>query len=282
MAVRPVAGRAACTLGAVGPAQPPEPARCHPARRPTRCPPEIPDGEDKPAVPAGRIACLDDLSLEGYQRKGVQKRDFLKRMKFEISGVGGFYASDVLSSTYTAGGALALLPGRGPGPGAAGQLVARCASGWSSRSPRSIAPGASSPGSALQAMGGLLFSPFHAKFKVTEQTILHGDLFAVAGAGRTFHDSVQGVTFQGGLGLRLYLMKRLSFRLDVRDFVLPQEVLGAGARHPQPDRAGGLRDMARVDGARRWRWCCCWRLPAARARPAPTTSRTPRSAWTPT
>jgi hypothetical protein len=34
------------------------------------------------------------------------------------------------------------------------------------------------------------------------------------------------VTFQGGVGLRLYLMKRLSFRLDVRDFVLPQEVLG--------------------------------------------------------
>ena len=51
---------------------------------------------------------------------------------------------------------------------------------------------------------------------------------ARAGAGRTFHDSVQGVTFQGGLGLRLYLMKRLSFRLDVRDFIMPQEVLGRG------------------------------------------------------
>jgi outer membrane beta-barrel protein len=188
--------------------------------------PEIPDPKtDQPAVPVGRIACLDDLSLEGYQRKGVQKRDFIKRMKFEISGVGGFYASDVLSSTYTAGGAFAFFP--------AEDLGLELLVSWSPVRFRLEQPFTSfdrtrrfQPGSAIQAMGGLLFSPFHAKFKVTEQTILHGDLFAVAGAGRTFHDSVQGVTFQGGLGLRLYLMKRLSFRLDVRDFVLPQEVLG--------------------------------------------------------
>jgi outer membrane beta-barrel protein len=187
--------------------------------------PEIPDTEDKPAVPVGRIACLDDLSLEGYQRKGVQKRDFLKRMKFEISGVGGFYASDVLSSTYTAGGAFAFFPVE--------DLGLELLVSWSPVRFRLEQPVTAfdrarrfQPGSAVQAVGGLLFSPFHAKFKVTEQTIVHGDLFAVAGAGRTFHDSVQGVTFQGGLGLRLYLMKRLSFRLDLRDFVLPQEVLG--------------------------------------------------------
>jgi outer membrane beta-barrel protein len=188
--------------------------------------PEIPDAEGTgPAVPAGRIACLDDLSLEGYQRKGVQKRDFIKRMKFEISGVGGFYASDVLSSTYTAGGAFAFFP--------AEDLGLELLVSWSPVRFRLEQPFTSfdrarrfQPGSALQAVGGLLFSPFHAKFKVTEQTIVHGDLFLVAGAGRTFHDSVQGVTFQGGLGLRLYLMQRLSFRLDVRDFVLPQEVLG--------------------------------------------------------
>ena len=50
------------------------------------------------------------ISDDGYRRKGVQKRDFLKRLKFELSGVGGFYASDVLSSTYTYGGALAFFP----------------------------------------------------------------------------------------------------------------------------------------------------------------------------
>jgi outer membrane beta-barrel protein len=77
-------------------------------------------------------------------------------------------------------------------------------------------------------MGALLFSPLHAKFKFSEATIVHGDLFLVGGAGRTFHDSVQGVTFEAGAGLKLYLGRHVGWRLDVRDFVLPQEVLGRG------------------------------------------------------
>jgi outer membrane beta-barrel protein len=174
-----------------------------------------------------RIGCIDDLSLEGYQRKGVQKRDFLKRMKFEISGVGGFYASDLLSSTYTAGGGLAFFPAEDFGLEV---LVSWAPVRFRLEQPFSEFDKTRrfQAGSALQAVAGLLFSPFHAKFKVTEQTILHGDLFAVVGGGRTFHDSVQGLTFQGGLGLRLYLLWRLSFRLDVRDFIMPQEVLGRG------------------------------------------------------
>jgi outer membrane beta-barrel protein len=214
---------AAPLLGTPALAQPPPPP---PASSDAMAAPEIPDADTpSTAVPAGRIACLDDLSLEGYQRKGVQQRDFTKRLKFEISAVGGFYASDVLSSTYTAGGGFAFFPSEDFGL----ELLVS----WSPVRFRLEQPFTAfdqarrfQPGSALQAMGGLLFSPFHAKFKLTEQTILHGDLFAVAGAGRTFHDSVQGVTFQAGVGLRLHLMKRLSFRLDIRDFVLPQEVLG--------------------------------------------------------
>jgi hypothetical protein len=63
---------------------------------------------------------------------------------------------------------------------------------------------------------------------VNETRILHGDLFLLAGAGRTFHDAVQGLSWQAGGGLRIYLWQRLAFRLDVRDFILPQEVLGRG------------------------------------------------------
>jgi outer membrane beta-barrel protein len=189
------------------------------------------DDEGEPAADddgtTTRVGCIDDLSVDGYQRKGVQKRDFTKRLKFEIYGVGGFYASDLLSSTYTAGGGFAFFPSEDFGL----EVLVN----WAPVRFRLEQPFSEfdrsrrfTSGSALQALGGLLFSPFHAKFKVTEQTIVHGDLFAVVGGGRTFHDSVQGLTFQGGLGLRLYLMRRLSFRLDVRDFILPQEVLGRG------------------------------------------------------
>jgi outer membrane beta-barrel protein len=73
-----------------------------------------------------------------------------------------------------------------------------------------------------------VFSPVHAKFKFNEDTIVHGDLSLIVGGGRTLHDSVQGFAFQGGLGLRLFLFSRLAFRFEVRDILLPQEVLGKG------------------------------------------------------
>src|SRR5262249_40881136 len=68
--------------------------------------------EDKGAEAASALhalTCLDGDSTGG-RRKGVQRRDFLKRHRFELSGVGGFYASDALSSTYSYGGALAFYP----------------------------------------------------------------------------------------------------------------------------------------------------------------------------
>ncbi len=197
--------------------------------------PEVADPEAEEEVVApeeegeapNRVGCLDDLTADGYRRKGVQKRDFLKRGRFELAALGGMYASDLLSSTYTAAAAVAFFPSEDLGlevlvsyAPVRFRLEAPFTSFEQSR--RFV------PGSALQAMAGLLFSPFHAKFKLSEETILHGDLHAVAGAGRTFHDSVQGITFQAGLGLRLALWRRLALRFDLRDFILPQEVLGRG------------------------------------------------------
>ena len=63
-------------------------------------------------VPTGglhALACLEG-DATGGRRKGVQRRDFLKRHRFELAGVGGFYASDALSSTYSYGGAVAFYP----------------------------------------------------------------------------------------------------------------------------------------------------------------------------
>jgi outer membrane beta-barrel protein len=182
----------------------------------------------EPETPSStRIACLDDTSDEGYQRKGVQKRDFIKRHRFELGAVGGFHASDLMSSTYTFGGALSFFPSEDLGVEA---LLTYQPVRFRIEDPFTAFDRRRrfTPGFALQAMGALLFSPVHAKFKVTEATILHGDIFLVAGAGRTFHDSVQGLSWQAGGGLRIYLARHAALRLDVRDFILPQEVLGRG------------------------------------------------------
>jgi outer membrane beta-barrel protein len=207
-------------------------------------PTDLPEEEGEEATPpaAGRVACLDDLSEDGYRRKGVQKRDFLKRHRLALSAVGGFYASDALSSSYAFGGAATFFPAEDLGVEI---LVTRSPVKFRFEDPfagagqgRHFAPGA-----ATQAMAGLVFSPFHAKFKFTEATIVHGDLFVVAGAGRTLHDSVQGLTFEGGVGLQLNLLGRLSFRFDLRDFLLPQEVLG---------RAGITNNLTLLGGFSFW------------------------------
>jgi outer membrane beta-barrel protein len=183
----------------------------------------VDDGVD----PATRIGCLEELSDEGYQRKGVQRRDFLKRHRFELAALGGFYASDLLSSTYTAGGSVAYFPAEDFG---LELLVHWLPVRFRLEEPFSSFAGGRrfDGGSAVSGLAGLLFSPFHTKLKLNETTIVHGDLFLVAGGGRTFHDSVQGLTGQVGLGLRIYLRQRFALRLDLRDFILSQEVLGKG------------------------------------------------------
>jgi outer membrane beta-barrel protein len=187
--------------------------------------------EDEDEGPGGDTAlhaltCLDG-DATGGRRKGVQRRDFLKRHRFELSGVGGFYASDALSSTYTYGGALSFYPSEDFGLEA---LVTRSPVQFRLEEPFNQFTGEEHfvAGNAWQAILSMLWSPIHAKFKFTEQTIVHGDVFAVAGAGRTFHESVMGLTWEAGGGFKLYLARHVAFRFDVRDYLLPQEVLGRG------------------------------------------------------
>ena len=155
------------------------------------------------------LACLEG-DATGGRRKGVQRRDFLKRHRFELAGLGGFYASDALSSTYSYGGAVAYYPSEDFGLEI---LVTRSLVRFRLEEPFNAfdAQQRFQPGVAWQGIASLLWSPIHAKFKFSEATIIHGDIFAVAGAG-----------------LKLYFSRFVTFRLDVRDFLLPQEVLGRG------------------------------------------------------
>jgi outer membrane beta-barrel protein len=195
--------------------------------------------EDPEPPSTTRVSCLEDASEDGYQRKGVQKRDFQKRHRLELGALGGFYGSDALSSTYTFGGALAFYPSEDFGIEAMGTYMPvqfRLELPFNSFDQRRRFQ----PGHALQAMGAFLFSPVHAKFKASETSILHGDLFVLAGAGRTFHDSVQGLSWQAGAGFKLYFTNHFAFRFDVRDLMLPQEILGRGRMTHNLTVLGGL------------------------------------------
>src|SRR5882672_7608870 len=167
-------------------------------------------GEDaeEPESALHALTCLEG-DATGGRRKGVQRRDFLKRHRFELSGVGGFYASDALSSTYSYGGALSFYPSEDFG---LELLVTRSPVQFRLEEPFNAFTRQEHfvANDAWQAIASMSWSPIHAKFKLTEQTIVHGDVFAVAGAGRTFHDSVMGLTWEVGAGLKLYLTNHVA------------------------------------------------------------------------
>jgi outer membrane beta-barrel protein len=188
-----------------------------------------PTDEESEAAPLRALACLEGEggNESDGPRRGVQKRDFLKRWRVEIAALGGWYAADALSSTYSYGAAVSAFLGQDFGIEA---MVTRNRMAFRLEEPFISFTGERhfEAGVAWNALAAMLWSPIHAKLRWSEKSITHADLFFVAGGGRTFNDTVQGLTFQAGIGIKVYLGRFVSIRFDVRDLIMPQEVLGRG------------------------------------------------------
>jgi outer membrane beta-barrel protein len=170
--------------------------------------------------------CLDpdaELGAAG-RRKGVQKRDFLKRLRLELSAWGGFYASDLLSSSYDYGGAVAFYPGEDLGFEAS-LLVTPFDLAVERPLTQFFAGQTFQKSLAFIVSGDILWSPIHLKVRVSEKAIAHGDLFFALGAGDTINQTVQGVTFNAGIGMKLYANRFFAVRFDLRDYVMVQEAI---------------------------------------------------------
>jgi outer membrane beta-barrel protein len=176
--------------------------------------------------PAAEPPDADDpgCAEEGGGRKGVQKRDFLKKSRLEISAHGGFFAGDLVSTSYTYGGSLAFYFTEDFGVETT-FLVTPIDLGVERPLTQFFQGQRFHASDAYTLVGDLVWSPIHLKVRATEKAIVHGDLLFYLGAGDTFHDSVQGVTFDAGLGLKIYPTKFLAIRFDVRDYILVQEVV---------------------------------------------------------
>ncbi|HTM20054.1 MAG TPA: outer membrane beta-barrel domain-containing protein [Kofleriaceae bacterium] len=172
-------------------------------------------------------SCMDQ-SIAGelgdqLRPRGVQKRNFLKRGHLQLVARGGMFSGDLMSSSYVAGGALAFWLTEDLGFEASFDLTPvnldldkpvagffgddRFRGGW-----------------GYLVLGGLLWSPIHAKLKMAG-SIVHSDLVLSAGAGRLIHDSVQGISYDAGLALELFTTRWVTFRFDLRDLVAVQEAV---------------------------------------------------------
>jgi len=162
----------------------------------------------------------------GRTAKGVQRRDFMKRHRFELFGRGRLLrlGRPVLDRMPTA--ALRLLPGRAAadfGPEARHALRPvhfRLEEPYDKfrRAPLRVEHG-------VQGIFSMLCRPSTPSSSSTDTTIIHGDVFAVAGAG-PHHPLVRARPHVGG-GAGSSLPRDVPrLPLDVRDFLIRRRVLG--------------------------------------------------------
>jgi len=174
-------------------------------------------------------SCLDQSIVDELGQtlrpRGVQERDFLKKGQLELVAHGGLFAGDLLSSSYIYGGALAWFITEDLGFEASFD-VTRVQLDLDRPLAEFTGDDRFESGLGFVVLGGMLWSPIHAKLKVGDDSIVHADLLLAAGAGRLLHDSAQGMAYDGGVILDLFLSQWVTLRFDVRDLVLVNEAVG--------------------------------------------------------
>jgi outer membrane beta-barrel protein len=70
-----------------------------------------------------------------------------------------------------------------------------------------------------------VWSPIHAKLKMGGG-IVHSDILFFGGGGRMFQDSVQGLSFDAGSAVELFVTKIMTIRFDLRDLAAVEEIAG--------------------------------------------------------
>ena len=173
-------------------------------------------------------SCLDQSIVDELGQtltpRGVQKREFQKRGQLEILARGGLFAGDLLSSSYIYGGALAWFVTEDFGIEGSFD-VTRVALDLDRPLADFTGDDRFEAGPGFLVLGNFLWSPVHAKMKMGE-SIIHADFLLTAGGGRLLHDSAQGMAFDGGLLLDLFLSQWFTVRFDLRDLVLVNEAVG--------------------------------------------------------
>jgi outer membrane beta-barrel protein len=179
---------------------------------------------------AAQAQCVDEAIRDelNARRKyrGVQKRLFQKAGRHELSAMGGLYAADLLSSSYLLQGAYSYHFTEDLGLEAAfaytradSELVRIVEEDTSFTALRLDTP-------VYIYQGHLLWSIAYGKLRWFNGSISRFDFNLALGGGVTDNQSAEGLMLSGGLGMKLYMTQWLALRVDLRDQVMGQELLG--------------------------------------------------------
>ena len=183
---------------------------------------------DKPSD-APLPSCLDQTLKDqlgaDLKPRGVQ-RNFIKAHKIELVAHGGLYGGDLTSSSWFAGGSLGYWLTEDFGLQAELDLTPLTLD-LDAPLNKFFGDNRFEPGMAYVALGNASWAPIHAKLKMAGG-IVHADMILFAGAGRMFHDAVQGLSYDAGGALELFVTKVVTIRFDFRDLIAVEEVAGQG------------------------------------------------------
>lgn len=187
-------------------------------------------GAPAPAKPsdAPLPSCLDQTLAgqlgEQLKPRGVQKRNFLKRKKVVVVAHGGLYGGDLTSSSWIAGGSLGWFFTEDFGLQAEFDVTPLVLD-LDKPLNKFFGDSRFQPGLAYVALANAMWSPIHAKLKMGGG-IVHADILLFAGGGRMVHDSVQGLSFDAGAAIDLFVTRAVTIRFDVRDLTAIEEIAG--------------------------------------------------------
>ncbi|CAN5215487.1 hypothetical protein BH09MYX1_BH09MYX1_09290 [soil metagenome] len=179
-----------------------------------------------------RAQCVDEeLKQElvgGRHYRGVQERLVTKAFRHELSVNGGYYAADLYSSNYVVGGAYTFHFSEDLGLEASFQYTrfrSAVTDSYERRYPQiQLEESTNRPG--LLYFGHLVWSFAYGKLRWFGSGITHFDLNLALGAGVTDDSTSLGITGSAGLGTKWYFGKWFAVRMDIRDHILSQQLVG--------------------------------------------------------
>lgn len=174
--------------------------------------------------------CIDEAirdELNARRRyRGVRERLFQKALRHEISVMGGIYAADLLSASYLLQAAYTFHVTEDIGLEASfayseadSQLVRIIEQDRGISLIRIEAP-------VFVYQAHLIWTLAYGKLRWFGDGISRFDFNFAIGGGLTDNQTSRGLTFSAGFGIKFFFDQWFSIRIDIRDQVLQQELLG--------------------------------------------------------
>jgi outer membrane beta-barrel protein len=176
--------------------------------------------------------CVDEeLKSElvgGRHYRGVEDRLFTKAFRHEFSLMGGYYAADLYSSNWVAGGAYTFHFSEDLALEASVEFTrfrSAVTDSYEARYPQiQVESSTNNPGRLY--FGHLIYTFAYGKLRWFGGGISRFDFNLALGAGVTDDTTSRGVTGSAGLGAKLFFGKWFALRWDARDHVLEESLVG--------------------------------------------------------